>query len=183
MQCQCPGTSHYDKWRNWRIIDRTASGKMRRVYCLKCRRTWLSSARYTEIMRTHKPDSRKGMTDQDVLDAIMDGSLIVLWDASKVESRTRNKGITELRIIERESNGSTYRFVEVSRGGKKKKIALHRLVWMARNKRLVPEGMDVDHIDGPSDAIGNLRLLPKSINRAATSRTSVTVPDDFDEGF
>lgn len=167
-RCNCAGNK-WDVWTNWRVVKR--AGKMFRLYCLQCRHAWLTSARYAAIMRDHKPERRSGMTDQDILQRIEDGSLIVDVEQAVVESISMY-GRKQLRVIERESNGSAYRFVEITSNGKKKKIALHRLVWIAANRQITPEGFDVDHRDGPFDGISNLRLRPSAENRADTSRTA-----------
>lgn len=109
--------------------------------------------------------SRNGLTDQDILDRINDGTLSVLVNEARVFSFSRF-GWAELTPIERESNGSTYHFVEIAKQGKKKKIALHRLVWMFHHRCLVPDGFDVDHIADKSHTIDNLRLLESSKNRS-----------------
>ncbi|MEM6471698.1 MAG: HNH endonuclease [Planctomycetota bacterium] len=108
------------------------------------------------------------MTDQDILDRINDGTLVVQMDKPIVWSfNTRRKVWTPLTAIEHESNGSKYRFVNICKRRMKKKIAVHRLVWMFAHRQLVPEGYDVDHIEGKvSDRIENLQLLESSRNRS-----------------
>lgn len=120
------------------------------------------------------------MTDQDILDRIVEGTLAVLVNEPRVFLFSRKEWI-EPQVIERESNGSTYHFVTITRNGKKKKIARHRLVWMFHHRCLVPEDHDVDHIDGRSDAIGNLRLLQKADNRATTGSKEVPYEAHHDE--
>jgi len=105
------------------------------------------------------------MNDDDILTRILEGTLTVLINEARVFSF--NREWKELRVIDRESNGSSYKFVEICHSGKKKKIALHRLVWMFAHRCLVPEGYDVDHIEGKtSDSIDNLQLLESSSNRS-----------------
>lgn len=166
-KCECPGFFYYEKWQHWRVISRGA--KTSRLYCLKCRHSWLTRARYVAIMRDHKPRRRSGMTDENILQRIMNGSLVVDVENAIVESLSVI-GRKLLRVIERESNGSSYRFVEVSYQGKKKKIALHRLVWIAANQKIPPKGYDVDHNDGPFDGISNLRLRLSGENRSDTAK-------------
>jgi hypothetical protein len=105
------------------------------------------------------------MTDQDILEAFSEGAYSVNVNTATVVSWTTGK---KLKVIERESNGSTYRFVEIARKGRKKKIALHRLVWVVANGSVVPQGFDVDHVKGKDlgDGIDNLRLLDSSLNRS-----------------
>ncbi|MEM1224580.1 MAG: HNH endonuclease [Planctomycetota bacterium] len=105
------------------------------------------------------------MTDQDILDRINAGTLTVLVNVPSVWSPS-TRGWVRMSIITHQSHGSTYRFVSICHKGKKKKIALHRLVWMFANRSLVPEGYDVDHREADKrDTIDNLRLLESSKNR------------------
>ena len=165
-RCVCQG--HYsDNWQNWRVIERVAKPGASMLYCLECRQEWRSLAKYVVLIPCHEKDDRSGLTDGDVLIRIQEGSLLVNVETCEVRSVTRRGGEKVLRVVTRRSNGSEYRFVEVSRGGRKKKVALHRLVWMAANRRTVPSGHDVDHRkDQSDDSIGNLRLMDSSSNRS-----------------
>lgn len=113
--------------------------------------------------------SRQGMTDSCVLERIKAGTLRICPRGRFVESRT-NRGKKRLQIIRRKRNGSEYRFVSICANGKKKKVSVHRLVWMSQHMQLVPDGFDVDHENGKrirfADSIENLRLLPSSVNRS-----------------
>lgn len=109
------------------------------------------------------------MTDRCVLERIKDRTLRICPRGRFVESKT-NRGKKRLRIIRRKRHGSEYRFVSICANGKKKKVSVHRLVWMSKHLQLVPDGFDIDHKHGRKikfpDAIGNLRLLPSSVNRS-----------------
>lgn len=76
-------------------------------------------------------------------------------------------------IVPRVNNG--YRRVWLGTGiGKKKPHKVAKLVWEAFNRRKVPEGYVIDHIDTikTNDCINNLQLLSKSENiRKAYSQT------------
>ena len=113
--------------------------------------------------------TRSGMTDSRILRLIESGQLHVCQLGRHV--RTCRK---RLAVRIRHRNGSSYRFVEICADGKKKKIAVHRLVWMSIFRRVVPAGFDVDHIQGKRiknpDGIHNLRLLDSSINRSMNAR-------------
>jgi hypothetical protein len=113
------------------------------------------------------------MTDEHILMRLVDGTLQVCERGLSVQSWSKRHGWVSLVIIEHRGDngrGSKYRFVSVTFGGKKKKIAVHRLVWMAHNRQTVPTGFDVDHIHGKSveypDGIHNLRLLDSLANQA-----------------
>lgn len=109
------------------------------------------------------------MTDSCVLERIKDGTLRICPRGRFVESKTY-RGKKRLQIIHRKRNGSEYRFVSICANGKKKKVSVHRLVWMSQHFQLVPDGFDIDHKNGRKikfpDAIDNLRLLPSSVNRS-----------------
>lgn len=137
------------------------------------------------MLKDHVVRSRVRASDDDVVERLRIGNLIVDAEQAIAKSLFRGQWRT-LRVIERESNGSTYRFVEIYSGGKRKKVALHRLVWMAVNLMAVPEGYDVDHVHGKGvrnpDGIGNLRLLESSRNRSR-KRPSCSPALPFDEEF
>lgn len=104
------------------------------------------------------------MTDEDILSRLMDGSLLV--DPETCEVRSYGRPVC---ILHRESRGSSYRFVRVAKDGMQRKIALHRLVWMAVNRRLVPDGHDIHHKDpeaDPLDASHNLEAVEIYWNRS-----------------
>lgn len=167
--CKCRQPWHKILHR-WRVLERRQSLSSQ-LKCLECGWKWWSTRKYVNKLQDHKEDHQNGLTDQDVLDRIKDGSLLVNIKTPMVVSHSCNKGKSVLQIIERESNGSVYRFVTVRRYGKKKKIALHRLVWMAKHLQLVPNGYDIDHKQGRSDAIHNLRLRLSSENRSDNGKS------------
>lgn len=149
----------------WVVIERRCEPLSSRLKCLACGIKWWSKAKYVRLLKDHTERSRRGMTDQDILERLLDGSLWVQGETVFTASSS-----SPLAVEKKTSNGSTYDFVTVCSGGRKKKIALHRLVWMAHHRQLVPEGFDVDHVLGkeiPSpNAIENLRLLESSVNRS-----------------
>lgn len=150
-----------DKW----VCLNRAKGLLK---CLRCGWKWTSRQKYVDCLPMHKEKSFTGLTDEHILGRLMDGTLMVLPEEARVFSFTR-LGWVESRIREHTApSGGTYRFVTVVKDGKKKDIALHRLVWMAANKRLVPEGCDIDHRFPGDDRIQNLRLLPSLVNQSRT---------------
>ena len=168
-RCRCPG--HYqDRWHRWRVLQRVQRSLL---YCLDCRSQWRSTARYVVLLQEHRPRSRSGLSDAEILARIQDGSLQLDTRRATVTSNGR-----PLAVIEREHpdgpQRGTYRFVKICSRGKQKKIALHRLVWMAAKVRLVPDGYDVDHIHNQDDdTIDNLRLLQAAVNRATAGNRRV----------
>lgn len=152
----------------WRVLRREEIGEKSLLKCLQCGHKWHSRRKYVARLADHTEYSRTGMTDQEILDRLLSGTLAVDRNGECVMSSIRK--LTALAIVERERKGTVYRFVSVCHGNKKKKIAIHRLVWMSMHKRLIPDGMDVDHVNGRNvphpDGIDNLRLLPSGVNRS-----------------
>lgn len=165
--CNCGPGGFRAHGSSWVVLERRSAKQSSRLKCLACGWKWWSFAGYVFDLRDHKEESRSGMTDEDILDRINDGTLTVLVNEARVFSFTKGSW-HELSPVERTPpSGTSYRFVEVCRHGRKKKVALHRLVWMFAHRSLVPEGYDVDHIEGKvRDTIDNLRLLESSANRS-----------------
>ncbi len=180
-RCKCDG--HYtDRWHRWAVLKRGAGDHASTLYCLDCRHEWSSRAKYIVLLPDHQKRVRSGLTDADVLSAIETGYLrvdinhAVVFTVNntmlKVTSRTHPKG----------PQRGTYRFVTICIGGKQKKVALHRLVWMAAHRSLVPDDCDIDHVHNQTDdSIGNLRLLNSSVNRARGSAKASSPKSEADE--
>jgi len=134
---------------------------------LRCGWKFWVKRNYVHKLPDHVEAKRGKLTDADILDRLNDGTLVVHPDKPAVFAYGA-RGWTELKIIERDLTRSAYRFVTICSGNKRKKIALHRLVWMFANRMLIPEGYDVDHITGnygkESDTLDNLRLLESIAN-------------------
>lgn len=180
-RCKCKGGRRAGRW----VVlgEPEAAGKPYRLKCLACRWKFWSRAKFAATLPRHKEKSRAGMTDAEILIRICNGSLIVDVERAEVFSMSpRSATPVRLQTWERESNHSTYTFVQICANGKKKKIALHRLVWIAANRLLVPAGFDVDHVNGKQvavpHAIHNLRLRPSGENRADKSRPSGAIVGD-----
>ena len=177
--CQCVG-----HWRNlmrrWVVLHRARVSKLQ---CNQCRWKWRSTCGYVRLLPNWKPEIRSGMKDRDILARLRDGSLTVNMHTAEVKSWVDNSGkktdkARVLKPVERqpEGCGGPYRFVHISRRGKQKKIALHRLVWMAHTMRLIPKGYDVDHVRSAShgdDGLSNLRLRLSAHNRATNGTPAV----------
>lgn len=161
--CKCSGGYRVngEKW----VVLLIREGMSSRLKCLACGWKWWSKAKYVRTLREHKERSRSGMSDEDILHRIVAGTLQVSPCGTEVVSvhRGNPKTLTILTHRGGNGNGSTYRFVTVCHNGRKKKIAIHRLVWMSVNLQVVPDGFNVDHIKGKGiqfpDSIDNLRLL------------------------
>jgi hypothetical protein len=169
--CKCEGTWR-QLMRRWVCLERGRTSKLK---CLRCGWRWTSKRKYIYKLHDWKEESRSGLTDQDVLDRLLDGTLTIDLETSIVYSwvsnaskKTDNPKPLKPVVRQPKGCGGPYRFVHITRRGKKKKISVHRLVWMASHQSLVPDGFDVDHIHGAAagDGIRNLRLLPSAVNRA-----------------
>ncbi len=160
--CWCKGTRKVKSLR-WGCLKRDANGSL--LYCKDCRHEWLSVRKYAAAIPMWVKEVRSGMTDQDILDRIAAGSLRVREEngAVIVESDS-HKGTAILKQTEHAVHEYTsYRFVNVTSGGRKRKIAVHRLNWIFHNGA-VPDGLHVDHKNGRGDVISNLQLLTPAVN-------------------
>lgn len=165
--CLCRG-SWRDKIKRWGVIERR-QGMSSRLICHECRWKWWSRRKYVSDIPNWDIRDRSGVCDQDILERLREGTLWVRTETAEVYSYLPPNPGKKLKVSHHRSMCSTYRFVRVSSRGGQKKIALHRLVWMAANLRLVPEGHDIHHRDPkaePVDGINNLRAVPSAINRS-----------------
>jgi hypothetical protein len=163
INCWCQGTWKSKSLR-WGCLKREKTRSL--LYCKDCRQEWWSIRNYAATIPMWVKDARSGLTDQDIMNRIIYGSLRVIERKGLVivESIT-SRGTTRLKQTERQVHPyTTYRFVNICADGKKKKIAVHRLNWMFNHQRLVPEGFHVDHANGRGDVIDNLRLLTVADN-------------------
>jgi hypothetical protein len=167
--CRCGRGGFKAHGHNWRLIHPREAPASQQVKCMACSWKWWTKRRWAARLSFHQERSRSGLTAFDILQRLQDGSLTVCRFGRTVISRT-SRGFKQLRIITRESPGGTiYRFVEVSMQGRKRKISVHRLVWMYYNQQLVPTGFDIDHKrhdDPDPDGLHNLRLRESSCNRS-----------------
>ncbi|MEM6692777.1 MAG: hypothetical protein AAF664_25340, partial [Planctomycetota bacterium] len=131
--CKCIG-GYRCNGDSWRVIDRRDPPATSQLKCLTCGWKWWSDRKYVAKLPDHVEDCRSGMTDLDVVALVRSGQLSILANnerAVRVFRKQPSGTWKDLQVINRESNGSSYKFVTICGGGKKKKVALHRLVWMA----------------------------------------------------
>lgn len=108
----------------------------------------------TTTDRDDTPAPLPRVTEEAILDAIRDGTFAVNLDTGAVSSRGR--------VLRPFSNRTDRRqFVRLHLAGRRRGIAVARLVWMAATLQLIPEGWEVHHQDeNPgNDAWGNLLAL------------------------
>lgn len=171
-RCYCAG-NWKSRMTRWVALERFANGCCK-LYCLDCRWRWKSRAKYCVDLKDHSPRSRKGLSDQDVLDRLIAGSLRIHPETATVESLFRGKTWRVLKPYT-DMHGSGYLFVKINAAGRQKKIAVHRLQWMACHLSLVPAGHDVHHRRSPPrprpkpNHIGNLELKESLDNQANNS--------------
>ena len=179
-RCRCD-VKNRDRWRRLNAAERQGAITL---YCLDCRGEWVSDTRYAVGLPLHKKESRSGMTVDEVFDLITNGTYHVCPMTATV---TRNGRPLKPVIRSRGDDPSrgTYRFINICSRGRKRKIALHRAVWMAFNEDTVPEGYDIDHVFGSDrgDEIWNLRLQESGENRAAGARKANSGRCDGQEEF
>lgn len=164
--CRCKGEPKA-KRAHWGVLAR-GSGRKAHIKCKRCHCRWWSMRKYTADLPDHRERSLSGLTDADILERLRLGTLIVNIRTAVV----RNDKGHRLLVTPRTSptSGTTYNFLTIYFRGKAKKIARHRLVWMAAHNCLVPVGYDVDHVRGKRgrypDGIGNLELCVSRDNQA-----------------
>lgn len=166
-RCQCGKhwTKMVDVWRQSR-----QQKKRRWVYCPQCRRHWLTRAKYAERLKPIRDKKIGRLTDEEVVELVKAGLLRVCYVSCRVFKRQHQLSHWyPLKLIDRTRKGTTYTFVEVGFACKRKKVAVHRLMWMQHTGQPIPDGYDVDHKNGrtdlQSDRIENLRLLRAERNR------------------
>ncbi len=162
--CWCSGRWR-DKIARWGCLMRLQDRAL--LYCKTCRHEWWSKRNYVAQVEDWTKRRRSGMTDQEILERILAGTLLVREEGGRVIVETVGHRGSVLNQTERAVHQyTTYRFVSICLDGKKKKVAVHKLNWMFHNRALVPEGFHVDHENGRGDVIDNLRLLPAAKNCA-----------------
>ena len=96
------------------------------------------------------------LTEQDILGLVLDGHLLVDVDRAVVTTAKRPGHAMKTRPCHR-----GYRHLRIQHAGRRRSIALHKLVWMAANRQLVPEGHIIHHGDKGKYAKGIDNLLLK----------------------
>jgi len=186
--CVCPG--HWAHKREHFVVTRrnvaTIDGKVvvsahSEVKCMQCYKKWRSNAKYVEKLPDHEERHRGPLSDAEILELVRDERIVVDFETGEVwkERKINKTWMGELILLSARTNrgdrwesdrprGDPYLFVTICDSQNRKEIALAKLVWMAFNDQVVPEGFDVDHFDRDKEnnSIGNLRLLESSHNRS-----------------
>lgn len=97
------------------------------------------------------------MTEADVLRRILSGWILVNLDTLEVKHWHRTKRRYYAKVPQQHKSGR-WRFAF---GKKRISVYRNRLIWMFVHRRLIPDGMVVDHIDenNENDRPDNLQLM------------------------
>lgn len=110
--------------------------------------------------------------DEVCVAAIANQDILVDFEKGEVY-RTRGPGGIKLKkpILVEGSNVNGYRCMNLSAGGSKRQVRLHRLVWIAKNG-IPPDGLIVAHINNSKvdNRIANLKLLTPEQNSTEAAR-------------
>lgn len=96
------------------------------------------------------------LSEQEILKLVLDGRLVV--DVERAVVTTAKRPDRPLRTAPCHRG---YRHLRIYVGHRRRSIALHKLVWMAANRQLVPEGHIIHHGDKGKHANGTDNLLLK----------------------
>ena len=147
------------------VLSRLDRPKTSQLKCKRCGWKWRSKCKYIDRLPDHVERRVSQITDVDVLARLREGNLVVDTDRAEVRSNGRLLSVSPRQL----ENHPEYRFVVIYRNSGRKKVALHRIVWMAAHMAVPPDGHDVHHkkhgVRIP-DAISNLQLVPSAVNRA-----------------
>lgn len=141
-----------------RIAWKTSSTSFTRTLAVKAKQ-W--HVREEPVVRKYRQ-----ATDQIFLDRIADGTLRVDTKRARVWVR---RGKRWQRLTINWDSRERYQFVRVYQRGARKAIALHRLVWIAAHRRLVPAGCEIHHKRGRGkNGIEHLECLSHGEHLART---------------
>lgn len=116
-----------------------------------------------------------------IFDRMEAGTIKVDVVEGKVCVKYKGKWIEPYISLDDEDLDKAYRFVTIYYKNRRRKIAVHRLVWMVDNgEESIPEGYDVAHDDDDpgNNCNWNLDLEPNAFNRRNSS-TFNSKDEDF----
>lgn len=128
--------------------------------------------------RKYKPRTYKACDEQIVLDRLADGTLKVDVSGGRVLVRRPN-GRWAVPYLERDRCG--YLFFRLYRNGARRKIALHRAVWMAANGTLIPAGHEVHHVNVNNQVNAHWNLEAKDKDAHRLVHAGVDYPSAWDD--
>ena len=128
--------------------------------------------------------SNEPITDAEILQWILDGSLVVgLDNPTTILNRGRSSKCYLIGNDSSRSSGAHRRWAfGLFRNGRRRTIVRSKLVYLAGTKKLIPENYQIHHIDENrlNDAFDNLKALHKD-DHAALHLTDLT--DEFLNGL
>jgi len=97
--------------------------------------------RISTTKRRRKPKRRYGpLTETDVLNMLLDGELVVNTATAEAFRAAQPDRLLTTRPCHR-----GYLHVRIYKDGRRRSVALHRLVWMAANRQCVPANHQIHH--------------------------------------
>jgi hypothetical protein len=132
---------------------------------------------------TSLPGPRKYLPADDsiFLDRIAEGTLRVDLETQKVYTRLHRTKFGEWHELGPFPGRWGYLHVRVYHRGRRKSLALNRLIWIVANGQLIPEGFDIDHYpdrNKRNNHPSNLRLRDLHENRSDNGNNP-----EWDDGF
>lgn len=119
--------------------------------------------------------TRDRIAEADILDAVQAGRFVVDVEAGEVITAAGRQ------LVVFSNRTDCRRFVRLHFDGRRRGIAVARLVWMARTGQLIPDGWEVHHRDeNPgNDAWGNLICLHPDDHRKLHGQAADDEPIPF----
>lgn len=170
-RCRCGG-SWQRRLRHWVVTQRNyvviegkqLSSKYCELKCRRCRGKWRTNRGYVSTLPDWHERRYAKLTEDIVLDLLAQDRIRVDLCSGRIfKQRKLGKVWTdrwiELRQTPDKKNG--HLFVDIKHNGGRRWLAVHRLVWMAANGRVIEEGYDVHHCneDNTDNAATNLKLV------------------------
>lgn len=121
------------------------------------------------------PRKYRELTYARILQAIRSRRIVVDVKAAKVWKDGK-------LLRQRPDSRDRYLFVRLYFEGARRAVAVHRIVWMARRLKCVPDGYDIHHRDGNkrNNNYRNLRAISSHAHRVAAGRLRHAYPADWD---
>ena len=160
-----------------RHVATTTSGEVfsrySEVKCRVCGGKWRTAATYVDKLPDYRERKYRKLIDEQILQLLRDGHLRVNPITGIVRKQKRLAGgnhgywLNQWIILKQDPDRNGYPSVRIRWSGHRKGIMVHRLVYMAVRRKLIPDGYDVDHRDKnrANCSIRNLRLRTVHDNR------------------
>ena len=166
----------------WRFVATSTTGdevasKYSEVKCLACGGKWRTDAVYVEKLRNYRERKYRRMTDDQILQLIEEGHLKVnpITGVVRKHRKVCHEWTKQWVILKQDLDRNGYPSVRIYWNGHRKGAMVHRLVYMAVRRKLIPDGYDVDHRDKnrANRSYRNLRLRTIATNRGKHAEEAV----------